>query len=577
LGGDFLHSDFTFCAANATLILMVHRLTTLAFLGLASLQLSVLSADTIPALIPRPANLEFREGVFKLGQQTAIEGGVGAEAEARELAEVMRRGTGLPLPLHRLGVQTSDVIRLEQVASLLGTLGGEGYRLSVTPEVVRLEAATAAGLFYGGVTLRQLLPPASFRGASDPASAHQPWNLSCLEIEDYPRFAYRGLLLDVARHYMPLEFLKRFIDLAALHKLNRVQFHLTDDQGWRIEIKKYPRLTEVGSTRAESPAAGDANKGDGLPYGPFCYTQAELRELVAYAQARHVVIVPEIEMPGHMLAALTAYPRFSCTGGPFKVRTRWGIEPDVLCPGNDEAIQFARDVLAEVMAVFPGPFIHIGGDESPRDRWKQCPKCQARMRAEGLKREAELQTYLNHRIEEFLAQHQRRLLGWDEILEGGLTPGAVVMSWRGMGGGVAAAGAGHDVIMSPTTHCYFDYAQARGPGEPESIGGFIPLPRVYAFEPVPAELPEASRGHILGAQGNVWTEFIRTGRDVEYFAYPRAVALAEVIWSPAKSRDYAGFERRLAGHLKRLDALGVNYRKGPAARDANAAATGVEK
>jgi hexosaminidase len=294
-----------------------------------------------------------------------------------------------------------------------------------------------------------------------------------------------------------------------------------------------------------------------------------MRELVSYAHARHVTIVPEIEMPGHMLGALAAYPEFSCTGGPFSVRTRWGIEPDVLCPGNEQAIRFAQDVLGEVTEVFPGQFIHIGGDESPRDRWKNCPKCQARMKAEGLTREAQLQTYLNRRLEEFLVARGRRLLGWDEILEGGLTPGATVMSWRGLAGGIAAASAGHDVVMSPSTHCYFDYAQAQDPGEPECIGGYIPLPRVYAFEPVPPELPDARRRHILGAQGNLWTEHLWTGRDVEYFAFPRATALAEVVWTPVELRDYADFERRLAIHLRRLEALDVNYRRGPAPRDAN--------
>jgi hexosaminidase len=275
--------------------------------------------------------------------------------------------------------------------------------------------------------------------------------------------------------------------------------------------------------------------------------------------------VPEIEMPGHFLAALVAYPHLSCRGGPFEVRTRWGIEPDILCPGNDAALAFVKDVLGEVCELFPSRFIHIGGDEAPRDRWKTCPKCQARLRAENFTSEAQLQTWLNRRVEEFLASKGRRLLGWDEILEGGLTPGAAVMSWRGVKGGIAAAGAGHDVVMAPTTHCYFDYAQSKAPSEPECIGGFIPLSRVYEFEPVPAELPESKRRHILGAQGTLWSEYMWTPRDVEYFAFPRAAALAEVVWSSAAQKDFAGFERRLQNHLRRLDQLGVNYRKEPAA------------
>jgi hexosaminidase len=266
-------------------------------------------------------------------------------------------------------------------------------------------------------------------------------------------------------------------------------------------------------------------------------------------------------MPGHFLGALAAYPQFSCRGGPFEVRTRWGVEEDILCAGNDQAIAFACDILSEITEVFPSPFIHIGGDEAPRDRWKACPKCQARMKAEGLKNEAQLQTYFNAQIEKFLVSKGRRLIGWDEILEGGLTPGAAVMSWRGVEGGIAAANAGHDVVMSPTSHCYFDYAQSRQPGEPESIGGFIPLRTVYEFEPIPPGLEPAQRRHILGAQGNVWTEFIHEPADVEYFAFPRAAALAEVLWSPADKKDYLDFFRRLQFHVKRLDAVGVNYRK----------------
>ncbi len=360
---------------------------------------------------------------------------------------------------------------------------------------------------------------------------------------------------------MPPEFVKKLVDLMALHKLNTLQLHLTDDQGWRIEIKKHPRLTQIGSIRKESPQKGDRDHGNGTPYGPFFYTQEQVRDFVAYAQARHVTLVPEIEMPGHFLAALTVYPALSCTGGPFELRTRWGVEPDVLCPGNDQSVAFVEDVLGELIELFPGRFVHIGGDEAPRDRWKTCPKCQARINAEGLKNEAQLQTWFNSRVEDFLVRHGRRLIGWDEILEGGLTSGAAVMSWRGIEGGIAAAEAGHDVVMSPTSHCYFDYAQAQGPGEPESIGGFIPLQKVYAFEPIPPTLPDAKGRHIIGGQGNIWTEYIWTPQDVEYFAFPRATALAEAVWSPASGRQFEDFLRRLGDHLKRLDELGVNYRR----------------
>ncbi|MHB0960227.1 MAG: beta-N-acetylhexosaminidase [Pirellulaceae bacterium] len=511
------------------------------------------------AVVPNPVRLTpATDGLsFAFSENTVLTAGHSTERETQQMASWLRVATGCPLLI--VGEAERDCVALELDPSLEDQLGTEGYRLSVTPSRILIRAAAEAGLFYGGITLRQLLPTSAF-GAQPGAPRAAPLVVPCVEIEDSPRFVWRGLLLDVARHYMPVEFIKKFIDLAALHKFNRLQLHLTDDQGWRMEINRYPRLTEIGSVRAESPARDDRARGDGTPYGPFFYTQQQLRDLVDYAQARHVTLVPEVEMPGHFLAALAAYPQYSCSGGPFQVRTRWGVEPDVLCPGNDEAVEFALNVLAEVTDVFPSRFIHIGGDEAPRDRWKTCPKCQARMRAEGFATEAQLQTYLNHRVEEFLTSRGRRLIGWDEILEGGLTPGAVVMSWRGTEGGIAAATAGHDVVMSPTSHCYFDYAQGRGPTEPVAIGGFLPLETVYGFEPLPAALPEARRQHILGVQGNLWTEYIPTPAEAEYFAFPRAVALAEVAWSPAALRNLADFQRRMQVHMQRLDRLAVNYR-----------------
>ena len=534
------------------------------------------AAAPFPALVPKPVKTEAEAGRFELSRQTVLVAGPGAEAEARRLADSLKAATGFSLPV-MAGEAHSRAIVLRLDKSLAPRLGTEGYLLVVTPKGVSIRAAEATGLFYGGITFQQLLPPEIFsRGRVAGVSLAVPgsdsnngrrtptprmvWSAPCARLEDYPRFAWRGLLLDVARHYMPPEFIKQLVDLLALHKMNVLQLHLTDDQGWRLEIKKHPRLVQVGSTRKESPQHGNRDAGDGTPYGPFFYTQDQMRELVAYAQARHVTIVPEIEMPGHFLAALTAYPQLSCTGAPFEVRTRWGVEPDILCAGNDQAIEFALDVLGEVLEVFPGEFIHIGGDEAPKDRWKKCGKCQARIKAEGLKNEEALQGWFNHRLEDFLAGKGRRLIGWDEILEGGLPPRTAVMSWRGIAGGIAAANAGHDVVMSPTSHCYFDYAQAKGPDEPEAIGGFIPLATVYAFEPIPPELPADQRRHILGAQGNVWTEFIWTPKDAEYFAFPRGAALAEVLWTPAEGRDYVDFLSRLGAHCRRLDQLAVNYR-----------------
>ena len=511
-------------------------------------------------LIPQPAHVQMHDGSWTWRPTTRIAAPGAAVAEANKLADA------LAAPLGRRPSVVSEAARDGDVELSLAAsdthLGAEGYRLAVTRERLTIQAATPAGLFYGGVTLRQLLPAEVFRPRQRAAEPVTDWAIPCLEIDDQPRFAWRGLLLDPARHFLPPEAVKRFVDAMALHKLNSLQLHLTDDQGWRLEIRRYPRLTQIGSVRKESPRPGDRNQGDGTPYGPFFYTQEQVRDLVAYAQDRHVTLVPEIEIPGHFRAALAAHPEFSCTGGPFEVRTRWGVEPDILCPGNDAAVAFATEVLGEVCDLFPGRFIHIGGDEAPRDRWQACPKCQARIRAEGLQGEAQLQTWLNHRLEEFLTRRGRRLLGWDEILEGGLPPGAAVMSWRGTEGGLAAAQAGHDVVMSPTTHCYFDYAQAREPGEPECIGGFVPLATVYAFEPVPPGLPEAKRRHILGAQGNLWSEFLWTPREVEYFAFPRAAALAEVVWSPAGAATFTEFQHRLKVHTRRLEELGVNFRSG---------------
>jgi len=386
------------------------------------------------------------------------------------------------------------------------------------------------------------------------------WSAPCVTIEDQPRFEWRGLMLDTCRHFYPVDFVKRFIDLLSRHKMNRFHWHLTEDQGWRIEIKAHPGLTAIGSKRKETPIPSDRNTGDGKPHSGF-YTQAEIREVIAYANERFVTIVPEIELPGHALAALATYPELSCTGGPFEVGTTWGVHRDVYCAGNDDTFKFLESVLSEVIDLFPGEFLHIGGDECPKARWKECAKCQERMRVEGAKDEHELQAYFVERIGKFLKARGKRLLGWDEILEGRLAEGATVMSWRGIAGGIAAAELGHDVVMSPNSHCYFDYYQSEDkPNEPPAIGGFLPLERVYSYEPIPDELQEKGSQHVLGAQGNVWTEYIQNGKQAEYMTYPRAAALAERVWSTKETRDYADFTRRLGHHFKRLGALDVRYR-----------------
>jgi hexosaminidase len=381
-----------------------------------------------------------------------------------------------------------------------------------------------------------------------------------VKIEDAPRFQYRGILLDIARWFYPPEFIKKVIDLLALYKLNALHLHLTDDQGWRLEIKKYPLLTQTGAWRKETIVGQqfDPYVGDGVPHGGF-YTQEQIRDLVAYAAARHVTIIPEIEMPGHASAALAAYPDLSCTGGPFEVSTTWGMHQDIFCP-SERTFGFLEDVLLEVMQLFPSKYIHIGGDEVPKDQWKASPIPQEVIRRERLADEEQLQSYFIRRIEAFLLAHGRRLIGWDEILEGGLAPEATVMSWRGVAGGIDAARQGHDVIMTPTDHAYFDYYQGDPAGEPLAIGGFVPLDSVYAFEPVPPGLTPKEAAHVLGGQGSLWTEYIPTPAQAEYMLLPRLLALSEALWSPRKARNWDRFLARLPMQFTRLDALGLEYR-----------------
>lgn len=431
------------------------------------------------------------------------------------------------------------------------SLGDEGYALAVNDDGVNIAAQSGAGLFYGVASLLQLI--------------QDDKSIPFVDIVDYPRFPYRGLHLDVGRHMFPPSFVKKYIDLLARHKMNRFHWHLTEDQGWRIEIKKYPKLQEVGAFRKETLVGHSSrdhskDKYDGQRYGGF-YTQDEIRDIVQYATDRHVTIVPEIEMPGHAMAALASYPNLGCTGGPYEVATRWGVFPDVYCAGKEDTFVFLQDVLDEVMALFPGEYIHIGGDECPKVRWEKCPYCQKRIKTEHLKDEHELQSYFIQRIEKYINSKGRKIIGWDEILEGGLAPNATVMSWRGEDGGIDAAKQNHDVVMTPSRWCYLDHYQDTTGTEPLAIGGYLPVSKVYSYEPVPPQLSQEEAKHILGAQGNVWTEYMATPEHVEYMVYPRASAMAEVVWSPKGSRDYNDFLRRMDHHLKYLDALHVNYAK----------------
>jgi len=517
-----------------------------------------------PAIIPLPQKIEIRPGAFVLHANgpapaagTKIFAQASAEETGRYLARELRARTSIALEVvtkpAAAGIENIKLTLLDANPAL----SDESYTLAVTPEGVTIQARASTGLFYGVQSLLQLLP-----AGSDTAKPSTNVVIPCVHIEDQPRFRWRGLMLDVSRHFFTKEEVKRLLDEMAWHKLNVFHWHLVDDQGWRIEIKKYPRLTELGAWRKAigfglDTKASSAYGPDGR-YGGF-YTQDDIREVVAYAQSRHITIVPEIEMPGHSSAALMAYPQFSCTGGPFTTDLPGGVFNGIFCAGNDDSFIFVENVLTEVCALFPGPFIHIGGDEVMVDNWKNCAKCQARMRQEGLTKESELEGYFIRHVEKILQARNRRLVGWSEIRQGGLAANATVMDW--VGGATEAATSGHDVVMSPLADCYFDHYQSLDHSkEPYAIGGYLPLQQVYAFEPIPANLPAADQPHILGAQANVWTEYMPSFKHVEYMVFPRLCALAEVDWSPKASRQWDDFLRRARIDCLRLDQLGVNHR-----------------
>ena len=505
----------------------------------------------IPALIPRPQQLTSADGFFALSKTTPISSQSAAATSACcWFVDALYRQSGV-----KLQVSTSDepgAIRLRADESL----APESYVLSIAPGAVEVRAGDASGFLYGLVTLLQTVPLDAATSAT--------WLLPALEICDAPRFGWRGLMLDSARHFQPVAWVKKFLDAMALHKFNVLHWHLADDQGWRIEIEKYPELTGVSAWRAQTRvgheigAAPDAF--DGKPHGGF-YSQDELREIVAHASGRGITVVPEIEMPGHASAVLAAHPELSCAGEPFEVEARWGVFDDVYCAGNDKVFEFLENVLDEVLSIFPSKFVHIGGDECPKTRWKNCPKCQARIQSEKLADEDELQSWFVRHFDTFLNERGRRLIGWDEILEGGLAPQATVMSWRGEAGGIAAAQAGHDVVMAPHEQTYLDYYQSsQREDEPLSIGGDLPLEKVYAYEPVPDALSHGEAQHVLGGQGQLWSEYMPDSNHVEYMAFPRACALAERLWSARENRDFPDFEARLSGHLRLLSRLGIGYR-----------------
>ncbi|MEV7978333.1 beta-N-acetylhexosaminidase [Streptomyces sp. NPDC086519] len=517
-------------------------------------------------LIPRPRGVLADSGEVRLTAHSQLSAGPATEGVGHWLRTVLREATGLPLREGRAPDGTDgDGIGLR----LDPGLGPEEYRLVSDGSGVLVEGGSAAGVFWGAQTLRQLLGPDAYRRA--PVDRDRTWAVPHLTIEDSPRFPWRGLMLDVARHFMPKEGVLRYLDLMAAHKLNVFHFHLTDDQGWRVRIERYPRLTEVGSWRPRTKFGHRASPlWEEKPHGGF-YTQDDIREIVAYAAERHITVVPEIDVPGHSQAAIAAYPELgntdvitaSVTGGTaLSVWDSWGISPNVLAP-TDNTLRFYEGVFEEVLGLFPSEFIHVGGDECLKDQWRVSPAAQARIKELGLADEDALQSWFIGHFAKWLSARGRRLIGWDEILEGGIAEGAAVSSWRGYGGGIAAARAGHDVVMCPEQHVYLDHRQADGADEPVPIGYVRTLEDVYRFEPVPAGLDESEARRILGTQANVWTEVMEDQARVDYQAFPRLAAFAEVAWSalPAPAdRDFADFERRMTAHYRRLDALGVAYR-----------------
>jgi len=538
------------------------RLTGIILLLFCSISQFVSGKDQPFSVIPAPASLTYQSGSFLFSNRTKIivsplNGQTRLSADL--LALLVKNPTGYNLAVldGKNPVKGSVFMILDNSVK-----NDEGYNITVTPKEVTIHAKTAVGLFYAVQTIRQLLPVEVEKPVL--ANGLQLYVPACV-IADEPRFAYRGMHLDVGRHLFPVASIKRYIDMLALHKMNTFHWHLTEDQGWRIEIKKYPRLTQIGAYRKET-VLGQQKKTnnifDGKPYGGF-YTQDEVRDIVKYAGSKFITVIPEIEMPGHGIAALTSYPELSCTGGPFEVRKLWGVEDDVFCAGNEHVFTFLQDVLTEVMDLFPSKYIHIGGDECPKKRWEKCPKCQKRMKDEGLKNEMELQSYFIRRIEKFVSSKGRNIIGWDEILEGGLAPGATVMSWRGEEGGIEAAKSGHNVIMTPGKYTYFCYYQSeKHDGQPLALGGYVPLELVYGYNPTPKVLSAQEQKHILGLQGCLWSEQIQTPEILEFMAFPRTFAIAETGWTPESKKNFESFVSRLKVLNKRYDALGITYFNG---------------
>lgn len=506
-------------------------------------------------VVPLPKEITANTGKpFVLDNKVKIlylEGDADMKRNAEFLADYIKASTGKVLVTEPGNEGTNSIV----LSLGLPHENPDAYQLKVTEQGVNITAPTAAGVFYGIQTLHKSLPVVKETQVVLPQ----------VVVNDEPRFRHRGMMLDVARHFFSLDSIKRYIDLMALHNINRFHWHITDDQGWRIEIKKYPELTQIGSKRSETVIGHNTGKYDGIPYGGF-YTQEEAREIVAYARDRFITVIPEIDMPGHMQGALAAFPDMGCTGGPYEVWKMWGVSEDVLCAGNPKTLEFVKNVLSELLGIFPSEYIHVGGDECPKTQWAKCPKCQAKIKSLKLKadkhhsKEEQLQSYFISEVEKFLNAHGRQIIGWDEILEGGLAPNATVMAWRGVNEGVKAVKLQHDVIMVPTSYLYFDYYQAKDKEqEPMAIGGYVPLEKVYSFDPVPANLTPEEAKHIIGTQANLWTEYITSFRHVEYMVLPRMDALAEVQWVEPAQKNYEDFLSRMPKMFDIYDIYGHNY------------------
>lgn len=523
---------------------------SLLFGVLALFVSTVLPAQQPVNIIPKPNSVQAKAGEFVINSATLVSYD---NADGKRIADLFQAYINTQ---YGLNLKTAEKKSGKNVIRFVSSAKGnaEAYQLEVSPQTIEITGANA-GLFYGYQSLVQLLPVAGKAGEL---------KVGAVSIKDEPRFSYRGLHLDVSRHMFPISFIKKYIDILASYKLNVFHWHLTDDQGWRLEIKKYPKLTEVGGFRKQTLIGNYKQDGDydNTPYGGF-YTQQEAREIVAYAQERFVTVIPEIEMPGHALAALQAYPELGCSGGPYDAAQTWGVFDEVFCAGKDQTFEFLQGVLDEVIGIFPSEYIHIGGDECPKAEWKKCPHCQKRIKDHNLKDEHELQSYFVQRMEKYVNSKGRKIIGWDEILEGGLAPNATVMSWRGDAGGIAAASEGHDVIMTPNSYgLYLDHKQ--GPDknrEPLSIGGYSTMEKIYGSDPVPQKLEESRRKHVKGVQGNVWTEYIETPNKVEFTILPRLFALSEIAWTDPAHKNWKEFsETRVARELARIDHTGTRYR-----------------